>query len=166
MCPSSARDAGVNEFVAKPFSPDIIFKRIQKIIESQRQFVYTPTYFGPNRRRSKGFFEEAKRKLKESDCEIVYSGKDPGKFRKDKSPVWLFRTPNRLKEKLQGGDYEFSSDGGLVDSDILEAAKTQIAEMADDYSDWLKETITDLVCMHEEAQNSFGKAEEQMKGAM
>jgi len=31
-CLTSARDAGVNEFVAKPFSPDIIFKRIQKII--------------------------------------------------------------------------------------------------------------------------------------
>ena len=78
----------------------------------------------------------------------------------------MFRTPNRLKEKLQGGDFEFSSDGGLADSDILEAAKTQIAEMADDYSDWVKETITDLVGAHEEAQNSFGKAEEQMKGAM
>ena len=165
-CLTSARDAGVNEFVAKPFSPDIIFKRIQKIIESPRQFVYTPTYFGPDRRRSKGFVEEDKRKLKESDCEIVYSGKDPGKFRKDKPPVWLFRTPNRLKEKLQGGDFEFSSDGGLADSDILEAAKTQIAEMADDYSDRVKKTITDLVGAHEEAQNSFGKAEEQMKGAM
>ena len=147
-------------------SPDIIFKRIHKIIESPRQFVYTPTYSGPGPPVNKGFVQKDKRKLKTSDCETVYPGKDPGEFREDKPPVWLFRTPNRLKEKLQGGDYEFSSDGGLVDSDILEAAKTQIAEMADDYSDWLKETITDLVCMHEEAQNSFGKAEEQMKGAM
>ena len=57
-CLTTARDAGVNEFVAKPFSPDIIFKRIQKIIESPRQFVYTPTYFGPDRRRSRGFVEE------------------------------------------------------------------------------------------------------------
>ncbi|MEC7656236.1 MAG: hypothetical protein VX416_07770 [Pseudomonadota bacterium] len=77
----------------------------------------------------------------------------------------MFRTPNRLKEKPQGGDFEFSSDGGLADSAILEAAKTQITEMADDYSDWVKETITDLVGAHEEAQNSFGKAGEQMKGA-
>ncbi len=46
-CLTSARDAGVNEFVAKPFSPDIIFKRILKIIKRPRQFVYTPTYFGP-----------------------------------------------------------------------------------------------------------------------
>jgi CheY-like chemotaxis protein len=46
-CLTSARAAGVNEFVAKPFSPDIIFKRLQKIIESPWQFVYMPTYFGP-----------------------------------------------------------------------------------------------------------------------
>ena len=60
----------------------------------------------------------------------------------------MFRTPNRPKEKLQGGDFEFSSVGSLADSDILEAAKTQIAKMADDYSDWVKETITDLVGAH------------------
>ena len=98
-CLTSARDAGVNEFVAKPFSPDIIFKRIQKIIERPRQLVYTPTYFGPERRCTKGFVEKDKRKLK-FDCEIVYSGKDLGKFREDKPPVWLFRTPKRLKDKL------------------------------------------------------------------
>ncbi|MEC8776841.1 MAG: hypothetical protein VXX79_18575 [Pseudomonadota bacterium] len=38
--------------------------------------------------------------------------------------------------------------------------------MAEDYSDWVKETITNLVGALEEAQNSFDKAEEQMKGAM
>lgn len=165
-CLTTARDAGLNEFVAKPFSPDIVFKRIQKLIENPRQFVYTPTYFGPDRRRSKGYVEEERRKLTEADCEIVYSGKDPGKFRKDKPPVWLFRMPNRLKEKLNGGDFEFSADGGLADTDILEAAKSQIAEMADDYTDWVKDSITDLVNAHEEAQASFGQAEEQMKIAM
>jgi hypothetical protein len=60
----------------------------------------------------------------------------------------LFRTPNRPKEQLQGGDFEFSSDGSLADSDILETAKTPIAKMADNYSDWVKETITDLVGAH------------------
>ena len=84
----------------------------------------------------------------------------------DKPPVWLFRMPNRLKEKSNGGDFEFSADGGLADTDILEAAKSQIAEMADDYTDWVKDSITDLVNAHEEAQASFGQAEEQMKIAM
>ena len=38
--------------------------------------------------------------------------------------------------------------------------------MAADYSDWVRETITNLVGALEEAQNSFGKAEGQMNGAM
>ncbi len=38
--------------------------------------------------------------------------------------------------------------------------------MAADYSDWVRETITNLVGALEEAQNSFDKAEEQIKGAM
>ena len=35
--------------------------------------------------------------------------------------------------------------------------------MADDYSDWVKDSITNLVNAHEEAAASFGQAEEQMK---
>jgi len=37
-CLTTARDAGVNEYVAKPFSSDIIFKRIQRVIENPLQF--------------------------------------------------------------------------------------------------------------------------------
>ena len=49
----------------------------------------------PDRRRSKDYAEKERRKLVDSDCEIVYSGKDPGKFRKYKRLFWLFRMPNR-----------------------------------------------------------------------
>ncbi len=165
-CLTTARDVGVNEFIAKPFSPGAVLSRIQKVIENPRQYVYTPTYFGPDRRRTKGFAKEEQRKLTDADCEIIYSGKDPGKFRKDKPPVWLFRMPNRLKEKLQGGDTEFSPDGGLADKDILEAAQEQISEMADDYSDWVEESITELVQAHKDMEAAFGQSEENMTEAL
>jgi len=48
----------------------------------------------------------------------------------------------------------------------LEAAKVQISEMAIDYTDWVKETITDLAQAHEDARDSFGKAWKQIKSAM
>ena len=47
--------------------------------------------------------------------------------------------------------------------DILVSANSQISEMADDYSDWVKDSITNLVNAHEEAAASFGQAEERMK---
>ena len=48
-----ARDHGVNDFMAKPFSVDNIYKVLQRITDAPRQFVTTQTYFGPCRRRSK-----------------------------------------------------------------------------------------------------------------
>jgi two-component system, chemotaxis family, chemotaxis protein CheY len=46
-----ARDAGVNEFLAKPVSVKAILSRLINVIEHPRQFVRTKTYFGPCRRR-------------------------------------------------------------------------------------------------------------------
>ncbi len=48
---SSARDSGVNEFLAKPISPQAIYSRIVMTIEHPRQFVQVGQYFGPDRRR-------------------------------------------------------------------------------------------------------------------
>ena len=54
----------------------------------------------------------------------------------------------------------------MAEADILVSANNQIAGMADDYADWVKDFITNLVNAHEEAAASFGLAEEQMKIAM
>lgn len=47
----TARDAGVNEFLAKPVSAKKIYQRIKEILDNPRQYVRTPSYFGPDRRR-------------------------------------------------------------------------------------------------------------------
>ena len=46
-----ARDAGVTEFLVKPFSADDLAKRIAYVINSPRDFIDAPGYFGPDRRR-------------------------------------------------------------------------------------------------------------------
>jgi two-component system, chemotaxis family, chemotaxis protein CheY len=47
----AARDAGVNEFCVKPVTPADLLKRIMAVIEHPRQFIRSPGYFGPDRRR-------------------------------------------------------------------------------------------------------------------
>ena len=47
----SARDAGVNEFLAKPVRPKDLLRRLYSVIENPRPFVRAPGYFGPDRRR-------------------------------------------------------------------------------------------------------------------
>jgi CheY-like chemotaxis protein len=46
-----ARDAGVNEFIAKPVSVKTMMQRLQTVIENPRPYVRTKVYFGPCRRR-------------------------------------------------------------------------------------------------------------------
>jgi len=50
-CVSGARDAGVNEFLAKPVAPKSLMVRLTSVIENPRPFVRTAAYFGPCRRR-------------------------------------------------------------------------------------------------------------------
>lgn len=50
-CVQQARDAGVNEFLAKPVSVKAILSRLTAVIEHPRPFVRTSVYFGPCRRR-------------------------------------------------------------------------------------------------------------------
>ncbi|MFP4314337.1 MAG: response regulator [Alphaproteobacteria bacterium] len=48
-----ARDAGVTEFLVKPFNARDLYRRISQVIERPRQFVRSEDFFGPDRRRKK-----------------------------------------------------------------------------------------------------------------
>lgn len=47
----AARDAGVSEFMLKPFTAGGLLKRIEALIFQPRPFVRSPDYAGPDRRR-------------------------------------------------------------------------------------------------------------------
>ena len=46
-----ARNAGVNEFLAKPLTARGVIERLNQVIDHPRAFVRTTDYFGPDRRR-------------------------------------------------------------------------------------------------------------------
>jgi two-component system, chemotaxis family, chemotaxis protein CheY len=48
---NEARDAGVNEFLAKPLTARGVIERLHQAVEHPRQFVRSDDYFGPDRRR-------------------------------------------------------------------------------------------------------------------
>lgn len=48
---AEARDAGVNEFLAKPVTARGIIDRLTRIVQHPRPYVRTDSYFGPDRRR-------------------------------------------------------------------------------------------------------------------
>jgi two-component system, chemotaxis family, chemotaxis protein CheY len=46
-----ARDAGAHGFIAKPISLNTLRKRLETVLADKRQFIKSPSYTGPDRRR-------------------------------------------------------------------------------------------------------------------
>jgi two-component system chemotaxis response regulator CheY len=66
-----ARDAGVTEFLTKPFTTNAIYQRIVRVIEQPRQFVRADDYFGPDRRRKVSDFAGEERRKFEADLVMM-----------------------------------------------------------------------------------------------
>ncbi len=72
----SARDAGITEFIVKPFNTRDLYKRLHQIVENPRQYVRSESFFGPDRRRKKqteykGPFRRASDRQKDQEVKTV-----------------------------------------------------------------------------------------------
>ena len=138
----AARDAGAHEFIAKPFSPEILSSHILALIDRPRPFIYCGSYFGPDRRREAHRFDGTNRRVMgEDEVQIVYANREPTPLREGGPKVWRFRPPNKLRAKIGGAA---PGETGAIDPAMLEAADDQIGQMEDDYADWVKKSIGDL----------------------
>lgn len=144
----TARDAGVDEFLAKPFSVEQLTQRLIAVIEHPRPYIYMPRYFGPDRRRRSKPVASERRVLSENDIETVYSGKDMSALKNSSKTVWEFRIPRNLKSKLSGGS---SSSDPPFDPDLIKVVETKISDMEGDYADWVEKSIEELVQAHHRA---------------
>jgi two-component system chemotaxis response regulator CheY len=66
-----ARDAGVTEFLTKPFTTSAVYQRIVRVIEDPRQFVRSDDYFGPDRRRKISDFAGDERRKADPDLVML-----------------------------------------------------------------------------------------------
>lgn len=98
---SDARDAGVTEFLMKPFSAKDLSKRILHLITSPRDFIVTDKFSGPDRRRKK-----------ENDN---FSGPD------------LRVNPEACKQKIKANHVLQAKVGyGIVDEETLQKSQSLI----------------------------------------
>ncbi len=152
----SARDLGVTEFLAKPFSAASVSRYILGVIDHPRQFVASNQYYGPDRRRRKdGPPAEERRVIKEEDITIVYSADKVVKPKKA-TDVWYFRLPNALKDKVGGMG---AGGPGELPTELLEEAEEQLERAALDFTEWARDYLAKLsdLCtealMHPERRN-------------
>ena len=135
-----SRDSGVTEFLAKPFSAQTVADRILQIINSPRQFVLAPGYFGPDRRRAHFFFDEERRVTEPWQIQIVKPDSRERTLREDVRAIH-FRPNNRIRHKLGVRNY---SEPLYFDPMIIQAAERRIQALVGDYADWVKKYIKSM----------------------
>ena len=136
----AARDAGVTEFLAKPYSAKSLADRILTVVNNPRQYILCKGYFGPDRRRTKVAVEQDRRKSKASEIQMLKAGTDIRTIRDDARAVH-FQPDNRLRKKLipraMAAPVEF-------DPQLIRAAEKRIQELVGDYADWVRKYIRSM----------------------
>ncbi|WP_282605890.1 response regulator [Pelagibius sp. Alg239-R121] len=153
-----SRDAGMTEFLAKPFAAQTMADRILEVIQNPRQFVLAADYFGPDRRRMDRpikWFEKTSEKggktemvertddrriSAPSDLQIVNARSNIKHIRDDVHAV-IIRPANRLLDKLGPNVMR-----GQIDFDplVIQAAEARIQELVGDYSKWTENYLNTL----------------------
>jgi CheY-like chemotaxis protein len=148
----TARDAGLTEFLAKPFSAKSLSDRVLEVITNPRQFVLAPGYFGPDRRRQdrptrwiatapeQGQVGQDRRVTKASEIQVIHAFSNVRTLRDDVRAIY-FRPANRLRDKLGPNALR-----GQIDFDplVIQAAETKVQELVGDYSVWVKRYLDQL----------------------
>lgn len=132
----TARDAGVHEYVVKPFTVRTVFNRVQQLVENPRNFVLSSHYVGPERRR-RGNVPEGM-----TDRRIIVAEPMPlsdktarGHVMSGKPKVLM---PDwRLKQKI-GGNVSLNT---LITPALLDQAQQAIDAIADESLGWIREDI-------------------------
>lgn len=60
-----ARDAGVNDFLGKPISPQSLLNRIVSVVENPRPFYRSDDFFGPDRRSKDKPYDGVERRVEQ-----------------------------------------------------------------------------------------------------
>ena len=134
-----ARDTGVNEFLAKPYSARSVADRILAVLNDPRQFVLALGYFGPDRRRTNLAVIEERRKTGESEIQVVKPDSKVRTLREDVRAIY-FRPNNRIREKLGPA----AREPVHFDPLIIDAAQARIQRLVGDYADWAKRYISSM----------------------
>lgn len=135
---AAARDTGVNEFVAKPFTTQTIFDRLERIVEFPRDFLVSSSYVGPERR----FRAEPRAGTNRRTTRPVEQPLTPGAAKRGggvTSPRLLKRDYS-LKRKL--GRATALKD--IITPDILASAHATVLTMATGSLEWISKDVTAL----------------------
>lgn len=147
----AARDAGVNEYVVKPFSVKSIYNRLERIIEQPRNFVISHQFIGPDRRhrvQPDATHERRIHKLQPTP------GKPISPILSVHDAPLLWQADFGLKTKLGTGNTLQS----LITPEILNQAQNAINAINQESLEWIKNDFQELRLLAKELGHAQSKA--------
>jgi DNA-binding response OmpR family regulator len=136
---TAARDAGVNEYVVKPFSPKSIYNRLERLIEKPRPFVLSQDFVGPCRRHV-GTPPPVVKDRRKTVVIPKLQPMDITKVLRNNTGTRIWLPDFSLKHKL-GVNVSLQS---LITPEVLGAAQSAIDAIADESKQWVKEDLNQL----------------------
>lgn len=128
-----ARDAGITEFVVKPYNSNTIFKRIQQVVDNPRGFLLAPQYVGPDRRRRFSTVGEERRRMMPKVLESPPAQQVP-------DVPQLILPDYQLKQKLG----EAESLDKIITPQVLAEAQQVIESLRDESLHWIRDEVQEL----------------------
>ena len=129
----AARDAGINEFIVKPFSAKTISDRIIMVIDNPRAFVDAPGFVGPCRRRRRTSISS------KHDRRSANGEKMPPRDAHAKDSFRMLPPNYAIREQL--GDV---SARDILSELVIAEAQAQLLASANDFISWAKDDVTRL----------------------
>lgn len=99
---AAARDAGMTEFVVRPFTIRTLCQRISLIIDQPREFVINASFAGPDRRRRSASASNDERRLPVNDGAVIASNHYSRVVRKGGQDIIFIEPDFSLQRKLRG----------------------------------------------------------------
>lgn len=130
-----ARDAGITEFVVKPFSAQALYSRIEQLIEQPRGFVVTENFVGPERRR-RGLPPPGVEDRRVFKPKPVEHSRDAIKDLDPSVPIIL--TPDVSLRQSLGSSQALST---IITNDVLKEAQHAIDDLGEDSLTWIREDL-------------------------
>ncbi|NBO18819.1 MAG: response regulator [Proteobacteria bacterium] len=134
-----ARDYGMNEFVAKPYTAQTVFQRLERMIEHPRTFVVSHGFVGPDRRFNgkppQGVEDRRALRIAPQIRPTTPSGRLE---RGAAAQIWAIDTS--LKKKL-GNQTSLSN---LIPSASIEKAQSTVTAISNEALLWIQESLNQL----------------------
>lgn len=126
----TARDSGISEFVAKPFSAKTLSARLIEVIDRPREYVESPAFCGPSRRRrgAPPIGIEERRMTRDQRLQTDMATK-----------VTISKPSTALKDLIDGFR---ASD--IITTDVIEEAQMEIMKVEGEFVAWVKDDVAKL----------------------